>query len=1293
MTNDPSSHQKELNITIDATNPNCLQGLEQLLQLGLISDQQVREICETNLCCFLRESATVTSRENEELVEVTSLSLLTPQSIFSTATAPFRQFTVFFSEIGQGIKTELTVRWLLFLGVFLVVTSSGLLAANQWPKLGNFIQYTVLWIYTLGFWGVGVWTKKQQNSPLTSKSLRAIAWLLIPINFWAMDSLQLVHNWQEITLKFIACCSLIYAYFYYSKRYHQWLFFINILLLSFLNWGWQFSDVPLVTIYAGTLITVIILRGFRIPKTFTRHKLDLEKGFLIYCLFFLLLRGIFVEYIPISKVSLVIGILGWLLQSKQPLYSNTMTPILEVIGMILLFCGWLVGIQLEWPWQATIVSILGIHFFVKRLRRNWQRRDLFAIFIIGLQGLFLWDQLLPFVVHKEMLEWAANVSNTVKFSFAFYSIIFFPYVIIFAIFTRWIYRQNKVKVGQFGDYLIFAMTVGLSVIAIVNPLWRSLDLLLSTVTFIYLSRRPTPLKNLLINLTSLGCILGIYTLIYWRFPNLSFVYWSHILLILMCLLWIIANLPLEFLRLYRSSCRYLGFILGGCSYALLWPTLELFLNTGITQNAVLWWFITPLTLTVVAITNYRKYKRRRLAAFFSTYSVILAQTLTIGQPHIRLIGLGIGSVLMLVNSYFFRHPFAARIQVGFTLIFTIVFLWENFEGTWLQFLDSSDTFLDDGLLLVFLWFVSRWLQYFNNPLAVIYKKATNSWGILICLIILLRFSLVAFFILFNNQSEIVATWQHLIAPFLIISMIIFRYGNNLNYWAIYGITWALEISIIYLLLYFNNYILSIAIGNILFAILMLFTTSLLKSKYTQLSQLISFQLLPLYFAIFSILWRFNSFTAYTGLITIVAALIGIIVTYRVFEDKIYTYIFLGLITVGVHEWAIYKIIKGLETNLPNRFLLMGLVTVIIAIIYLLFSYFIGSKNRQKFFNLSLREVEKVAHTHWAIASILKTVGVAFAALTLSITDTSPYLNPINVAVSLMLSFYAFIQGRSSPQNIVNNQQSNLKNIWVFLGFVDIASTFIFCRLIWRQLSIFDSYYAGIFGVIALIIYRIPWINLGWNAKPWQQISLLLPSLLALITTTNISYESLFLVALFYGQVAINKKNLRWTYLSLGFIDWAIINFLDEIKLLNELTIALIIGYFILHIAQFDTSFKEGLNPKIRHYLRVLGSGIINIIALIYYQTIGLIPLIISLLTIGWGLGLKIKAFLYVGTITFIITVFYQLIVLSFEYAPLKWIIGLSLGISLIIIAAIFEKRRQKILSIWQNWTEDFHQWK
>ncbi|NJM88680.1 MAG: hypothetical protein HC847_17430 [Hydrococcus sp. RU_2_2] len=35
------------------------------------------------------------------------------------------------------------------------------------------------------------------------------------------------------------------------------------------------------------------------------------------------------------------------------------------------------------------VSLLGLHFFTQRLRRDWLRRDLFAIFIIGWQAHFL----------------------------------------------------------------------------------------------------------------------------------------------------------------------------------------------------------------------------------------------------------------------------------------------------------------------------------------------------------------------------------------------------------------------------------------------------------------------------------------------------------------------------------------------------------------------------------------------------------------------------------------------------------------------------------------------------------------------------------------------------------------------------------------------------------------------------------------------------------------------------------------------------------------------------------------
>ncbi|MEA5536341.1 hypothetical protein [Crocosphaera sp. XPORK-15E] len=1292
MTFDPSSQQKHLKISIDTTNPVFLQGLDHWLQLELISEQQVKEICETHLCCSLPESAILTNREDRKIVEVTSLSF-TPQAILSAATAPIQKFSHFIKQIGQGFKEELSVRWLLFLGVFLVVTSSGLLAANQWQNLPNFLQYAVLWAYTLSFWGMGYLTIQKHHLRLTSKTLTAIAWLLIPINFWAMDSLQLGDNWGELVLSIIASGSLISILFAYSKRHHRWLIFINILILSCLNWGWNFTNFPLLAIYSAILTTVLILRFLRIPHTVTRYSLDLEKGFIVYNLFILLWRGIFITHLPVKELSLGIGILGWLLQRKQPRVKQSLTPFLEVIGIILLFCGWLAGIKESWPWQATIVTGLGIHFFSQRLRRDWRRRDLFAIFMIGLQGLFLLDRLWPLVLRQQMLEWAAHVSNTVEFVSSIYSIIFFPYIVIFAIFTQWIYRQSQPKVGQFGDYLILIMTIVLSGIAFVNPLWRSLDLLLSTATLIYLSRNPSPIRFILIYITNICGILGICAFIYWRFPGLSTTQWSQVFLGLMCLLWTIANLNIPRLKIYRSSSHYLGLILGGLSYVLLWPNIEKFLNTGTSQPVVLWWFLTPLALTGVAITNFKGYKKRRRSAFLSTYSLILAQSLTLWQPYIRLIGLGIGAVLMLVNSCFFLNPFAARIQIGFTISLGIFSLWETFEGSLIEFLDFPGTILDDGFLLMALWGLSRWLQRFHHPLAIIYTKATNSWGILACLVLLFRFSLIGFLIIFDSHTLIISTWQHLIAPFIIIIMIIFRYGKNLNNWAIFGINWALELLIIHSILLGEFAWFKISIINLIIAGLTLIITQKLIYKFPSLSSIISFQLLPLFFAIFSILWRLNYFSYYTGLITIVAALIGVGVGCRFPQQKIYSYLSFSLLTVGVYEWLIYGVIKEIEINLLNGLLLIVLVTAIIALVYRVSSWIFRIRGYQFFLNLRLKEISIIAHIHWAIASILKTFVIALAAINFIRTNATPDLNIINVCIGLTLSFYAFIQGRDKNNMTRISQTFIFKDLWVYIGFIDMTSTFIFIRLIWRELSIFDSAYAGIFGIFSLIIYYFPWKKLGWNAQPWKLVSLLLPTLLAFITTTDISYGSLFLVAIFYLQVGINQNNLRWSYISLVFIDWAIIRFLYKNQLLNNFTIALVVGSFILHIAQFDISFKNGLNPRKRHFLRLLGMGIINVTVLVFYQTSGFIPLMISLGTIIWGLGLKIKAFLYVGTITFILTVLYQLIVLSVEYAPLKWLLGLGLGIMLIILAAIFEKGRHKILSIWQTWKEAFRQWK
>ncbi|WP_048751336.1 hypothetical protein, partial [Crocosphaera watsonii] len=90
--------------------------------------------------------------------------------------------------------------------------------------------------------------------------------------------------------------------------------------------------------------------------------------------------------------------------------------------------------------------------------------------------------------------------------------------------------------------------------------------------------------------------------------------------------------------------------------------------------------------------------------------------------------------------------------------------------------------------------------------------------------------------------------------------------------------------------------------------------------------------------------------------------------------------------------------------------------------------------------------------------------------------------------------------------------------------------------------------------------------------------------------------------------------------------------------------------------------------------------------------IGIIPGLIGLIFIVIGLGSKTRAFLFIGTITFLVTAFYQLVIVSFAYPLLKWMIGLLLGLMFIWIAASFENRRTQMTTIINHWVEEFEQW-
>lgn len=114
-----------LELILSSSQPALLEGLDIWLRLGLLSEAQVRELCQKYLTCPLPQPL-VTARMPAPISAFPSKQ--------AVGTATEAQSSSKLKQILQSLMAELSVRWLLFLGVFMVVVSSGVLAATQWKN-------------------------------------------------------------------------------------------------------------------------------------------------------------------------------------------------------------------------------------------------------------------------------------------------------------------------------------------------------------------------------------------------------------------------------------------------------------------------------------------------------------------------------------------------------------------------------------------------------------------------------------------------------------------------------------------------------------------------------------------------------------------------------------------------------------------------------------------------------------------------------------------------------------------------------------------------------------------------------------------------------------------------------------------------------------------------------------------------------------------------------------------------------------------------------------------------------
>ena len=849
---------------------------------------------------------------------------------------------------------------------------------------------------------------------------------------------------------------------------------------------------------------------------------------------------------------------------------------------------------------------------------------------------------------------------------------------------------------------------------------------------------------LLVYLTHIYGLLTIEAGITWQFPSLSSSGWIGIFLTLMLLEWIWANLNFnkwkdklalsgQLYQIYQHSAWYLGLFLAGLSYILLLHEYEVipsnfFLSSLLLLLDLVWpspwswdlmwyswslvWLITPLSLTVIAGINRDRRPKNRLAppkarqaAWLSIIALILAQ-LTPSESTSRLISLGVSTVLMLFNTFYLgaskksrkkksktgktlplkHHPrVAAAITLGFGLTFLVMLLPKIIPSL------TEEGWLIVGSLLpgsLWLWYG---LEAGNKQLgnkerfsALVYAPVADGWAKVLAGLQLLILSLHSFFIVGWTGSSMAVVG----ATVLLLAAIAARTWQRPSNLVIYILGWGLEVLTIEVLGLINLAPISLAMVNIALGLVTQLIGNFWLRHHPNKSVSHSIHILPLFYGAVATACRWNLLAGWTGFSTLGLALI-ILAGGRGFQPrehvgksrpqlKIFTYLGLLGISLSAYEflWIQIKSFPGGDACIAMAALAAAIMSA--------YRFLVPFLTKQ--LGLTSQEVKLFAHLHWLGGSVI---------LLLATESAITFNHLLGLETGALLSSYAIFQGREQkvdPLKTIEQQQKpqaiEIQELWVYVGMLEGLGVGLFASYQLQLGGILWPWSGAIATAIASGFYFLPWSNWGWSQKPWRRAAFVIPFMAAVATSSTINSFSLGAIAVCYGIFAVLQRKVRLTYMSLFFLNWLIGHqgFIpdDGLWLVTPPMLSL------LYIAQVDPHLKKPKQTSLRHGLRLFATGIICLVALV--TTNWLVALSWSILAIFAGLILRVRAFLYIGTLFLLINTCNQFLLLSYEYAFVKWALGLTLGLLFIWIAASFETRQEQIINLLKNWITELDSW-
>lgn len=1284
--------------------PALLTGLEAWLQLDLLSQDQVKQFCQDYLTCAVppvriaassdlavpaRQTADRTNRELAPL-STTDFADAEPepsqQHSQDRRTRPLtRSSSNWMTRTLQSFMAEIGVIWLLGLGVFMVVVSSGVLAASQWRNFSAVGQYGILLAYTLAFWGVGLWTERQPALQLTTRMLQTATLLIIPVNFWMMDGLNLWQTPTGIGLNLLAALLLTAVMLKLTPRLssteaHR-LTISNSLGLSWLHWGWSIAGIPLVATYIGTIGTALLtyLRARR-SQADPDAPADLSLTTLIIALATLLLlgRAILAAQVPLDQLGLAFGVCGWLFcWLTRPTAREPFANLWTTIGAALLLLGWAITVSANPPSQALAISGLGLWLLGDRLRRQGTETQLLGLLLVGLQTYILLWRILPAAWLQSLVDTAAQLMGTDGMPIVLLGLAGFPYLWLVLSLANRLRPQNP-RLAQRAELTALVFGVLMSAISCLNPIVRSLNLTLSAITFTVILRRRTAASGWVY--FNHGLILvALFSWINASLPDLSYLAWARIVLVGMAIEW---GLSLGNLGLWRRSCWHFGLALAGLSYALLsaW-----FNDAAVWSNQNLIWLVAPALLTGLA--RLRQFHSPRAAAWLSSTGLI-AELFLLNSVNGWMIALGLAIGLMAMNTLTLQQFVPALLTIGFALGFEAVGFYRYFS----DFLTFDWVLLLLAANLWLLWLSEEWLIG-RDRVSQLYGVAANAWAVAIGLFSLISLSLYSFAVYsLNSWTDSWALSAKLVISSGLIALAIAyrlwsRRSANLNFYGgFYGLAWAIELVAVTLIGWQTRSIEALAIVTMVFGLSSQIAGDVWVRRSGQ-TYPTSWQLIPLLYAGLGALLGHHLFTATTGLYTLIAALIGIGVGRRESRFKPLTLAALLLISIATYELLIYQLMQA-TGGAPGDgvTLLAGLAAVIAIGVWLCQRWLLP------YLRLSSQEMAWFAHLHWGMGS-----GLAGLALPLSLSDNGFLLW---FGFAIVLTGYALMHGRQprSSELILHGSPADR---WTYFGILEAWGVISYG--LYRTIPETEqlmAWAATIAVIVAVLMYFLPWRSWGWAKQPWQTMAMLLPGGIVLLTASEIALQSLLIVAAFYAWIAKAERRPRLSYLSLLLFDWATLRFLTSEGWLSLLWISSLMAASLLYVAQIDPYLRDVSAKEQRHWLRSLAVGLLSL-TLFYQAEMEADPtaLLIRLLSLGIAIGLvfsglvlRVRAFLYVGTGTFILAVLRVLWLFINNYSLLLWAVGIVIGLLFIWLAATFEARRNQMNALMQYWLSELAHW-